>query len=110
MLLLAAASARAAEISVVRPASNETIHSNQGKLTVVVRRAGAAPGSKIRLVLDGTVLPHSYRSGPIKLRGIERGSHTLKAVLLDAGDRRIAASAAVTFHMWQASRLFPSRK
>ena len=109
LLPLAATAAEAAGISVIKPASEETIHSNQGELTVMLRRARAVPGGRVRLVLDGTPLPHSYRSDTIHLRGIHRGTHTLQAVLLDARGERSAASAAVTFYMWQASRRFPNR-
>ncbi len=101
---------RAAEISVVEPANNQTIHSNQGELSVFLRRQSEAPGSKVRIVLDGTILPHSYRGDTIKLHGIERGSHTLQAVLLDDRGERIAVSARVSFYMWHASRLLPGRK
>ncbi|HKI63140.1 MAG TPA: hypothetical protein VKA16_00795 [Burkholderiales bacterium] len=110
VVLTAAAAAQAAEISVVKPTNDETIHSNQGKLTVQLRRAGGPPGAGVRLVLDGAVLPKVYRANVIKLEGIDRGSHVLQAVLADAEGKRLAASTPVTFHMWQASRLFPSRK
>jgi len=111
LLFLAAAPAvRAAEISVVSPTNEETIHSNQGDLTVQVAHAGGTPESGVRLVLDGTPLPHIYRGNVIELRGIDRGTHTLHAVLLDARGQPAATSAPVTFYMWQASRLFPNRK
>lgn len=107
---LAALAAQAAEISIVQPASGETIHSNQGKLAVRLRRAGSPPGAGVRLVLDGAALPKVYRGNVIRLEGIDRGSHDLQAVLLDADGRRVATSASVTFYMWHASRLFPNRK
>ncbi|MGH8745980.1 MAG: hypothetical protein ACREUK_05765 [Burkholderiales bacterium] len=110
VFLTTASAASATRISILRPASGETIHSNQGKLTVRLRRAGSPPGAGVRLVLDGAALPKVYRGSVIGLEGIDRGSHDLRAVLLDADGRRIAASAPVTFYMWHASRLFPDRK
>ncbi|HUJ87002.1 MAG TPA: hypothetical protein VLX30_09150 [Burkholderiales bacterium] len=109
-LLAAATPAWAAEVSVLKPASEETIHSNQGKLTVKLRRAQGVPGGGMRLVLDGIPLPHIYRSDTIELQGIDRGTHTLQAVLLDPKGERIAASAPITFYLWRASRLLPDRK
>ena len=108
--ILLAGSAHAAEIAIVQPAHEETIHSNQGDLTVQVRQSGGEPDGSVRLVLDGTALPHSYRSDVIELIGIDRGTHTLQAELLDAKGGQLAASEPVTFHMWHASRLFPGRK
>jgi hypothetical protein len=110
VFLTNAMAAQSAEISVVAPANNATIHSNQGKLTVKLRRADAPPGARVRLVLDGAARPKHYRGNVIELEGIDRGSHSLQAVLLDASGRQIAASQPVSFYMWHASRLFPNRK
>ena len=94
----------------MQPAHEETIHSNQGELTVRVRQTGAAPGARVQLLLDGSALPRSYRGEVIELKGIERGTHSLQAVLLGAEGERLAASQPVTFYMWQASRRFSSRQ
>jgi len=110
VFLTAASAAQAAEISVVAPANKTTIHSNQGKLTVKLHRVGAPPGAGVRLVLDGVARPKIHRGSVIELDGIQRGSHTLQAVLLSADGQRVAASVPVTFYMWHASRLFPDRK
>jgi len=110
VLFTAAPAAQAAEISVVAPANKETVHSNQGKLTVRLQRVDAPPGSGIRLVLDGAARPKIYHSDVIELDGIVRGSHRLQAVLVGADGARLAASTPVTFYMWHASRLFPDRK
>ncbi|MGE5129552.1 MAG: hypothetical protein ACM3IK_07970 [Sphingomonadaceae bacterium] len=108
--ILLIGTAQAAEIAIVQPANEETIHSNQGDLTVQVAVSGGAPDGSVQLVLDGAVLPHSYRANVIELIGIDRGTHTLQAMLLDAKGERLAASQPVTFYMWHASRLFPSHK
>lgn len=110
MFLSGASAAQAAAIAVVKPTINETIHSNQGKLTVVLRSVDAPPGASVRLVLDGTARPKVHRGNVIKLDGIDRGSHSLQAVLLDAHGKRVAVSTPVSFYMWHASRLFPNRK
>lgn len=110
LILTAASAAQAAEISVVTPANNATIHSNQGKLTVKLRRVGAPPGAGVRLVLDGAARPQTHHGNVIELHGIDRGSHTLQAVLVDTDGQRIADSVPVTFYMWHASRLFPDRR
>ena len=110
LILTAASAAQAAEISVVAPANNTTIHSNQGKLTVKLHRVDAPPGAGVRLVLDGNARPKIHRGDVIQLHGIYRGSHTVQATLVGADGERLAASAPVSFYMWHASRLFPDRK
>lgn len=106
----AALAAQAAEIAVVSPANKETVHSNQGKLTVELQRVDAPPGAGVRLVLDGAARPKIYHRDVIELDGIVRGSHSLQAVLIGADGARLAASPTVTFYMWHASRLFHERK
>jgi hypothetical protein len=108
--VLLAGAAQAAEVAIVQPAHAETIHSNQGELTVRVRQSGGVAGARVQLMLDGSALPRTYRGNFIELKGIDRGTHTLQAVLLDAKGERLAASEPVTFYMWQASRLFPGRQ
>lgn len=110
LIFLTAPAAQAAQISIVQPNNATTIHSNPGKLTVRVRHAGGAPGGGVQLLLDGAALPKVYRHNVITLEGIDRGSHNLQAVLLDAEGKQLAASATVTFYMWHASRLYPNRK
>jgi len=111
LAILLIGTAQAAEIAIVQPAHEETIHNNEGDLTVRVQVSGGAPDGGVQLVLDGAALAHTYRRDDIiELNGIERGTHTLQALLLDAKGEQLAASEPVTFYMWQASRLFPSRK
>ncbi|MDA8108508.1 MAG: hypothetical protein M0015_07755 [Betaproteobacteria bacterium] len=106
LALAAAPLARAAEISIVQPADQETIHSNLGDVTVKVQSSGGDPGGSVRLLVDGTALPKPTSGGVIQLHGIDRGAHTLKAELLDANGKVLAASQPVTFYLWHASRLF----
>jgi hypothetical protein len=110
LAVLLCGAAHAAEIAIVQPAHQETIHSNQGELRVQVRQTGGVPGARVQILLDGAALRRTYRGNVIELKGIDRGTHTLQAVLLDAKGERLAASEPVTFYMWQASRLFPSRQ
>ena len=108
--LTAASAAQAAEISVVAPTDHQTVFSNQGKLTVKLHRVDAPPGAGVRLVLDGTARPQVHRGNAIELHGINRGSHSVQAILVGADGSRLAASAPVRFYMWHASRLFPDRR
>jgi len=110
LAILLIGAAQAAEISIIQPAHEETIHSNQGDLSVRVAFSGGEAEGGVQLVLDGATLPQTYRKDVIELNGIERGEHTLQALLLDAKGGQLAASEPVTFYMWHASRLSPTRK
>jgi hypothetical protein len=97
-------------IAIVRPAAEETVHSNEGNMTVSVgvpRRI--APGNQVVILLDGREVARGAGTS-FPLTSVERGSHTLQARVVDGNGNVLVASQPVTFHMWQASQLFPSRK
>ncbi|HLB16409.1 MAG TPA: hypothetical protein VJM14_15875 [Burkholderiales bacterium] len=97
-------------VAIVQPANEETVHDNEGNVSVQVAVSPSlAPGDRVALLLDGRQV--SQQPGTtLALSGVERGTHTLQAQVVGAGGATLAASQLVTFHMWQASRLFPSRK
>jgi hypothetical protein len=102
--------AQAYEIAIVQPADDETVHDNLGNVTVQVAVSpGLAQGNRIVLLLDGQPVAQGAATG-FALSGIERGSHALQAQVVGSGGATLAASPPVNFHMWQASKLFPSRK
>ncbi|MDD5330313.1 MAG: hypothetical protein PHX38_09930 [Sulfuricella sp.] len=98
------------EIAIVQPGDDETIHDNNGTLEVALALSPALrDGHKIRLLLDGAQL-ETRASAHFSLTNIERGTHSLQAVVIDRSGRTLIASAPVAFHMWRASALFPGRQ
>ena len=98
-------------ITISRPQAGETIHDNTGAVPVAValRDVMVAAGSRLRVLLDGKAHGADQRTLEFKLHEVERGEHTLQVQLIGAKDALLAASPAVTFYVWQASVLFPSR-
>ena len=107
LAISAAPLANAAEIVITQPGHEATIHNNQGEVRVSVQTSGAPSGTSVRLLVDGAVLPNNGGGPTITLHGINRGSHVLKAELLNAGGAVLAASKPVTFYLWQASSRNP---
>lgn len=114
LLALPAAGQPAPALTIATPANEETVHDNTGRLavTVTVDDGGALDESRavLRVLLDGARFGVEQRGRSFTLEGIERGTHALQVELLDRDGRTVATSPAVTFHMWRASALFPSRK
>ena len=105
--------AAAASIVIESPGNEETVHDNLGRVTVSVKVPGAEPASagiRLRPMLDGKPFGDVQRTPTFRLEGVERGTHTLQVQQLDGSGSVLAESKPVTFHMWQASRLFPGRK
>lgn len=97
-------------VAVVQPAHDSTVFDNAGNVEVAVATSpDLRSGDRIALVLDGRQRS-VQQAARFKLSGIERGQHTLEARIVDDSGDTIIASKPVTFYLWQASRLFPSRR
>ena len=107
-LWLMAATANAADVEIFQPKNEETVHNNDGNVTVEIM-ALLEPGYTIRLLIDGERAAADSRDLTFRLRGIERGEHTLQALMLDERGYVVTRSQPVIFFMWQASSRFPSR-
>ena len=103
-----------AMLAIVSPVGEETVHDNTGRLavTITVDDGGALDQGRaaLRVLLDGATFGSDQRGRSFTLQGIERGTLALQIQLVETDGRILAASAPVTFHMWQASALFPARK
>ena len=107
-----AAPTRYVKLEILAPLRDQTVHDNLGRLELRVATDPPVRGERgdhIRILIDDRAAATMNAAGTHTLSGIERGSHTLKAVLLDRDGHELIASEAITFHMWQASRLFPQR-
>jgi hypothetical protein len=98
------------QVAISTPASGETVHDNQGNVRVTLAiQAGAVP-PVIRPLLDGKPHGADQRTSTFILENVDRGEHVLQVQLIDANGDVIAKSQSVTFYLWRASALFPSRK
>jgi hypothetical protein len=97
-------------VRIVAPKPEETVHSNSGYLavTVAVSTPPAKAGGHLSLLLDDKTVATGSEQNFV-LKGIDRGSHTLRLQVNAADGTVLATSPQVTFHMWRASRLFRSK-
>ncbi|MDB6090933.1 MAG: uncharacterized protein JWN85_3717 [Gammaproteobacteria bacterium] len=66
-------------------------------------------GDQVFLLLDGARMPGLPTSGDsFTISPIERGTHTLQAVVLDSNGQLVCQSAPVTFNVLQPSLLNPA--
>ena len=92
----------------IQAKNQETVHNNSGNVTVEVM-ALLDPGHTVRLLIDGDRAAPDSHDLTFRLQGVERGEHTLQALVLDRRGDVVKRSKAVTFFMWQASKQFPNR-
>ena len=100
--------ASAADIEIFKPKHEETVHDNSGNVSVEIM-ALLDPGHTIRLLIDGDRAAPDSRDLTFRLQGVDRGEHTLQALVLDERGNVVSRSKPVTFFMWQASIQFPNR-
>ncbi len=96
--------------AIVQPEVDETVHDNNGNVWVqVALEPYLARGHEVALLLDGETISQ-WPAVTFGLTGLERGTHTLQALITDSNGDVVVASEPVTFNMWQASLLFPVRR
>ncbi len=99
---------RYTEVAISSPKNDETIWNNAGDLTVtllLVPNLNAGLGHRVALSMDGAQIGQPGTQLQYQLTGIERGTHVLKAVILDKDGKQLAASGTTTVHLHQASVL-----
>jgi hypothetical protein len=90
------------EVAVVEPANGATLRDNAGRVSVRLSvRPDMRPLHIIELIVNGRLLG-SGRTTTVTLSGVERGTHSVAAVIKDEEGQELARSATVTFHLHRA--------
>jgi hypothetical protein len=95
--------------AIAQPADDQTL-TNVDSLTIIVRTDPTLrPGDQIFLLLDGLALNNGAATGTqFVLTPVDRGTHTLQAVVRDSGGGLMCQAPAVTFNVHQPSLLGPA--
>ncbi len=97
-------------LEVSAPAQDETIRNNEGKVTVGLRlEPTLRQGDVIELFLDGEKVPGGLSTTGATLSNINRGTHTVKARVIDASGQELISSQPISFFLRRESKLFPQR-
>jgi len=92
-------------VTITQPAHDESIRDNTGNITVTVAidpKLRIKRGHKVTIELDGAVVA-TTTSGQATLSNVDRGSHTLRATIVDRDGKALSSSSANTFHLHRAS-------
>ncbi len=96
------------DVSIENPVDDAVVWATGQPLVVlVVTNPPLEPNSgyTIGLRLDGKLLEQRFASGNISVEGVDRGTHTLQAVVFDPAGNAVSESAPVTFHLKRHSIL-----
>lgn len=101
------------KFTIVDPQDKATIRNTAGVVDVtlaVTPALNTENGDRITLVMDSAREYGPTSDLHFSLNGVDRGTHTLQAMIQDAQGKVIQKSATVTIFVKQASRLHPKPK
>ena len=96
------------ELSIIGPKHDMAIRRNDGDVDITLSIKPALQvkfGHKIKIIFDGKKLSNVWSSNSIRLKTLDRGSHTISALLVDKSGKTLKQSKATTFHLLRYSRL-----
>jgi hypothetical protein len=99
-------------LRIVQPAPEATLRDNGGDVTVTMvptPRLQRRFEHRLRLILDGVMLPVSSARSTLTLQNLNRGTHVLVAVIVDAGQVEIIRSQPVKFYLHRRSLRHPNQ-
>lgn len=97
-------------LAITSPANNQTIRANNGDINVSLSlMPSLKSGDQIRLFMDGAQV-YSGSSTQIPLGNIDRGTHTLYAVVESQNGNIAIRSAGISFTLHRYSALFEPRE
>ena len=94
-------------VRIASPADDETVRDNGGNVSISLSlEPSLRPGHTIDIRMDGTSIGRGTGTS-VALTNVDRGSHTVQAVILDENGREIASTGTITFHLRRVTKLLP---
>ena len=93
-------------VAITRPTDEQTIRENIANVSVAIRlQPGlqAGHGHKLQLLFDGQGVEEPGRKTSFTLPAVDRGAHTLQAVISESNGRVVTRSAITTFFVHKQS-------
>jgi hypothetical protein len=103
-----AAEFRYERCAVVQPTEDQVLLNAEGVTITVQLQPAKRSGDRVVLSFDGQAMqPASDEQTEFRITPLERGTHTVGAIVRDAAGKSLCQSKAVTFHARQPSVLAP---
>lgn len=92
-------------LKIQTPQDNGTVRSNQGQVSVQLEMQPALQkGHRVLWRLDGSPAGKALASNSAVLTGVERGTHSLSAQIVDANERVLGSAPTIHFTLHKESR------
>jgi len=90
-------------LRIVHPGMDEEVGANAGRVTLAMQlEPPLRSGHRIRLFLDGALVPDSFDGLLIELTGVDEGRHSVRAAVFDGNATRVIDSETVRFFLHEA--------
>ncbi|MES9862710.1 MAG: DUF4124 domain-containing protein [Candidatus Thiodiazotropha sp. LLP2] len=100
----AAATGEYINFDIVQPGSDETIRNAEGSVSVGLSISPPLfSGHTIQLYVDGKKLDSKITTTQLVLQQLSRGTHSLKAEIIDGEGNKVRETGSTTFHLRQAA-------
>ena len=97
------------KLTITEPAENSTFRNNAGQVNVKLELEPALQeGDVIAILLDGKEIGQG-KSTALALSNIDRGSHSLQAIVKNAQGNTLISATPITFTLQRTSLLQPKR-
>ncbi len=94
--------------SFASPEDNQTFRNDAGEVQIgLLLDPSLRNGHQLRLVVDGTPVKGQFASTQLMLRDVTRGTHSLRAEIIDADGVLMGATPEIRFHMRRAAAESP---
>lgn len=97
------------QFSIVSPKHDKAIRNNIGNVELILKVSPDLQtkfGHKFKVTLDGKIQNTTWTSASILLNNIDRGTHTIRASIVDKQGKVLKQSSSISFHLHRFSRLF----
>ena len=97
------------KFEITKPVNDDSFRDNLGMVNVQLNiepRLQTKFGHKIHVEFDGKKLDGNWSTSTITFSNVDRGTHTLRAIIVDKSGKQLKVSQLVTFHLQRFSRLF----
>ncbi|MCB1924561.1 MAG: DUF4124 domain-containing protein [Gammaproteobacteria bacterium] len=85
-------------MQITAPQNNGVERSNEGRVGVVIALdPNLQPGHLVKLTLDGRAVQGGFDGVAIEISGVDRGTHTLRASVVDPAGKQLIAAKPVRF-------------
>jgi len=92
-------------VAITSPDDDAAVRQNDGNITVQVAvRPDLQGQDQLQLLMDGKIVGSGSNTS-FSLQNLNRGTHTLQAVVIGSSGKTLASSATVTFHLLRHSIL-----